>query len=89
MSDAGTAVARSYALVFALSVDDRELHSSVGIDLAGFDGDDSWELPAAPVFIVDADSMIRFASGKGYGALEVRLSRNARARVWLLLVSRS
>jgi hypothetical protein len=45
--------------VFALSVDDRELHSSVGIDLAAFNGDDSWELPAAAVFIVDANGIIR------------------------------
>lgn len=65
LSDVGNDVARSYGLVFALGAADRELHGSVGIDLTAFNGDDSWELPAAAVFVVDTDGTIRYASVAG------------------------
>jgi peroxiredoxin len=65
LSDIGNAVARSYGLVFALGADDRELHRGIGIDLTAFNGDDSWELPAPAVFVVDPDGTIRFASVAG------------------------
>src|SRR3954466_4868649 len=65
LSDVGTAVARSYGLVFALGAEDRELHSGIGIDLIAFNGDDSWELPAPAVFVVDTDGTIRYASVAG------------------------
>jgi len=65
LSDAGNAVARSYGIVFGFGADDRELHSSIGIDLAASNGDDSWELPAPAVFVVDADGTIRYASVAG------------------------
>ena len=65
LSDVGDAVARSYGLVFALGADDRELHSGVGIDLTASNRDDSWELPAAAVFVVDTDGTIRYASVAG------------------------
>jgi hypothetical protein len=58
LSDPGNAVARSHGPVFALRVDDRELHNSVGTELAASNSDDGWELPAAAVFIVDADGII-------------------------------
>ena len=51
--------------MFALGAEDRELHRSVGIDLATFNGDESWELPAPGVFVVDPDGTIRFASVAG------------------------
>jgi peroxiredoxin len=65
LSDVGNTVALSYGLVFALGAGDRELHRSVGIDLATFNGDDTWELPAPGVFVVDAAGAIRFASVAG------------------------
>ena len=65
LSDVGNGVARRYGLVFALGADDRELHSGVGIDLGAFNGDDSWELPAPAVFVVDAGGIIRYASVAG------------------------
>ena len=65
LSDVGNAVARRYGLVFALAADDRKLHSGVGIDLTAFNGDDSWELPAPAVYVVDGDGTIRFASVAG------------------------
>ena len=65
LSDLGNDVARSYGLVFALGAADRELHAGVGIDLTAFNGDDSWELPAAAVFVVDTDGTIRYASVAG------------------------
>ena len=65
LSDVGNAVARSYGLVFALGAEDRELHAGIGIDLAASNGDDSWELPAPAVFVVDPDGTIRFASVAG------------------------
>ena len=65
LSDAGNDVARSYGLVYALNAADRELHRGVGADLTAFNGDDSWELPAAAVFVVDPDGTIRYASVAG------------------------
>ena len=65
LSDVGNAVARNYGLVFALDTDARELHSGIGIDLTAFNGDDSWELPAPAVFVVDPDGTIGFASVAG------------------------
>lgn len=65
LSDVGNDVARSYGLVYALGAADRELHGGVGIDLAAFNDDDSWELPAAAVFVVDTDRTIRYASVAG------------------------
>jgi peroxiredoxin len=65
LSDVGNDVARSYGLVYALGAADRELHSGAGIDLTAFNGDDSWELPAPAVFVVDADGTIRYASVAG------------------------
>ena len=65
LSDVGNAVARSYGLVFTLGAADRELHSGIGIDLTAFNGDDTWELPAPAVFVVDPDGTIRFASVAG------------------------
>src|SRR3954452_9850176 len=61
LSDVGNAVAHRYGLVFALGAEDRELHSDIGIDVTAFNGDDSWELPAPAVFVVDADGTIRYA----------------------------
>ena len=65
LSDVGNDVARSYGLVYALGAADRELHGGVGIDLTAFNGDDSWELPAAAVFVVETDGTIRYASVAG------------------------
>lgn len=65
LSDVGNAVARSYGLVFALGAADRERHSDLGIDLTAFNGDESWELPAPAVFVLDTDGTIRHASVAG------------------------
>ena len=65
LSDAGNAVARSYGIVFGLEDGDRELHAGVGANLVEFNGDDSWELPAASVFVVGRDGVITFASVAG------------------------
>ena len=51
--------------MYALGASDRGLHSGAGIDLTAFNGDDSWELPAPAVFVVDADGTIRYASVAG------------------------
>ena len=65
LSDVGNAVARGYGLVFELDADDRAVHSGVGIDLAAFNGDESWELPAPAVFVVDGGGTIRYTSVAG------------------------
>jgi peroxiredoxin len=65
LSDVGNNVARGYGLVYALGEADRELHAGLGIDLEAFNGDDSWALPAAAVFIVDGNGTIRYASVAG------------------------
>src|SRR5207247_382158 len=43
----------------------RGPHGGGAIDLTAFNGADSWELPAAGVFVVDTDGTIRYASVAG------------------------
>ncbi len=58
LSDLGNAVGRQYGLVFAYSEQVRPLLSSFGSALPAFNGDDSWEVPFAGVFVVAQDHTI-------------------------------
>ena len=62
LSDQGNAVARQYGLVFAFSEEVRPLLTSVGSAVPSFNGDDSWELPFAGVFVIAPDRTIALAS---------------------------
>jgi len=62
LSDQGNAVARQYGLVFAYSEELRPLLTSFGSALPAFNGDDTWEVPAAGVFVIAPDRTIALAS---------------------------
>jgi peroxiredoxin len=59
LSDAGNAYARKLAIVHALPADLREVYRKFDIDLPGFNGDDSWELPIPTRLVVDGQGTIR------------------------------
>jgi peroxiredoxin len=61
LSDVGNSVARKYRLVFQLSQTIRALYTSIGADLPGFNGDQSWELPMPATFLLAQDGTVRLA----------------------------
>jgi len=62
LSDLGNTVAQQYGLVFAYSEEVRPLLTGFGAALPAFNGDDSWEVPFAGVFVVAQDHTIALAS---------------------------
>jgi peroxiredoxin len=62
LPDKGNHLASEFGLVFTLPDDLRELYSKYGIDLERFNGDDSWRLPIPGRFVIDSNSLIRYAS---------------------------
>lgn len=63
LSDEGNHVARRYGLVYSFPDDLRQVYLDVfDIDLAAFNGDDSWTLPMPARYLVDGDGVIRWAS---------------------------
>jgi peroxiredoxin len=61
LSDPGNAVAEQYGLTWTFSPEFRELHLGFGIDLAEYNGDDSWRLPMPGRIVVDSENVIRYA----------------------------
>ncbi len=61
LSDPGNAVAERYGLTYTFSAGFRELYLGFGIDLAEYNGDDSWRLPMPARFVVDSEKVIRYA----------------------------
>ena len=61
LSDPGNQVADSFGIRFALPEEERSNYRSVGLDLAVFNGDDSWTLPLPARFILDREGVIRDA----------------------------
>jgi len=62
VSDQGNAVARQYGLVWAFSEGVRPLLTAFGSTLPTFNGDDTWEVPFAGVFVIAPDRTIVLAS---------------------------
>lgn len=62
LSDPGNHVASEFGLTFTLPEDLRGVYGKFGIDLARFDGDDSWTLPVPARFVIDRQSTIRSAA---------------------------
>jgi len=61
--DLGLGVARDYGLVFGFPEYLRAFYAdALKIDLARFNGDESWELPVPATYVLDSDGMIVFAS---------------------------
>jgi len=61
LRDPGNAVAHRYGLRWTLPEAMRDMYRSWGIDLAEYNGDDSWALPIPGRFIVDETGIIRYA----------------------------
>jgi peroxiredoxin len=61
LSDVGNQVARRYGLVFRVTDALRGPMQQLGLDLAKYNGDDSWELPIPATYVVAKDGTIRLA----------------------------
>ena len=61
LSDVGNQVARRYGLVFRVGDAVRSVMKGFGIDLAQYNGDESWELPVPGTFVIARDGSIRLA----------------------------
>ena len=65
LSDVGNTVARAYGLVFRAGDAGLEVQRDLGIMLDEFNGDDSFELPAPAVFVIEPDRTVSYASVVG------------------------
>jgi len=61
LSDVGNKVARDYGLVFRIPQPLQELYRGFGVDLAEYNGDDSYELPVPATYVVARDGTIQLA----------------------------
>jgi len=59
--DGGNHIARSLGLVFRLEGGVRAIYEGAGLDLARFNGDESWELPIPASFVIGTDGTFAFA----------------------------
>ncbi len=62
LSDGGNEVASRFGLRFALPDYLRAIYASFPLDLAAYNGDASWTLPMPARFIIDPQSIIRYAA---------------------------
>uniref|UniRef100_A0A9E7ZW54 thioredoxin-dependent peroxiredoxin n=1 Tax=Bosea sp. NBC_00436 TaxID=2969620 RepID=A0A9E7ZW54_9HYPH len=62
LSDVGTAVARSYGLVYTLPAELREALRSNDKALSRINGDESWELPVPATYVIGKDGRVLLAS---------------------------
>jgi peroxiredoxin len=65
MSDEGGEVIGAYGLKYDVEGESRELLEAIGNDLARFNGEGGWILPAPAVFVIDRDGIVRFAAVNG------------------------
>jgi len=61
LSDQGNQVARKFGLVYRLPSQMQAMYESIMTKLPGYNGDQSWELPLAATYIVQADGNISWA----------------------------
>ena len=59
LTDRGNAVATKFGLTFALPDYLRALYATFPLDIANYNGDDSWTLPMPARFVVDRRGVIR------------------------------
>ena len=62
LHDPGNQVADLYGLTWTMPEPMREMYLGWNIDLAEFNGDESWRLPMPARFVVDSDRVIRYAA---------------------------
>jgi peroxiredoxin len=65
LSDEGGAVIGTYGLKYDVEGQSRKLHAAVGSDVARFNGEGGWILPAPAVFVIDRQGMVRFVGVNG------------------------
>ncbi len=58
LCDTGNRLASQFGMVFSLPDDLREIYSKFGINLARFNGDNSWTLALPGRFILDRQGLI-------------------------------
>jgi peroxiredoxin len=61
LSDQGNKVAVEYGIVFRLDDELLKLYDKFGLDVAGANGDDSFELPVPATYLVNTDRQISYA----------------------------
>lgn len=61
LSDVGNRLARRFGLVYPLVAEVRRIYQGFGVDLAEYNGDDSWELPLPGTFIIDRTMTVRLS----------------------------
>ena len=61
LSDVGNSIAAEYGIVFRLDDKLLELYDKFGIDLAGANGDESFELPIPATYVINSDGKISYA----------------------------
>ncbi len=61
LSDTGGAVAAAFGLRWSLPADLRQIYTGFGVDLAVFNGDDSWTLPMPARYVIGPDGVIAYA----------------------------
>ena len=54
-------MAGAFGIAYSFPEDLKKLYLKFGIDLPKHNGDDSWTLPMPARFIIDRDSIIRYA----------------------------
>jgi peroxiredoxin len=62
VSDVGNETASRYGLAYQLDDDSVALFKAGGLDLAAYNGDGGWHLPAAATFVIGRDGRILFES---------------------------
>jgi peroxiredoxin len=65
LSDQGGEVIGTYGLKYNVEGQARELLEAVGNDVAKFNGEGGWILPAPAVFVIDREGIVRFVGVNG------------------------
>lgn len=61
LSDRHNDAARQFRIVFRLPDDLARIYTKLNMDLAKFNGDESWELPLPARYVIDRENIIRAA----------------------------
>lgn len=65
LSDVGGEVIGAYGLEYDVEGQARELLAATGTDVAKYNGEGGWILPAPAVFVIDREGIVRFAGVNG------------------------
>lgn len=61
LSDVGNTIAKKYGLVYRLDEDIVPVYKQFGIDLEKANGENTWELPLTPTYVIDQQGIIQYA----------------------------